>query len=182
MESSPVRPRLDSQEVHTAPMVDVSNRFWLYMMRLITKEVILWNEMINQDAVLYARKGVERMVFRPDICDKVVFQLGGKDPDRMAEAAVLVEKAGWDEININCGCPSNKAGEGEFGAVLMKEPELVSEIATKMQAKVNVPVSVKCRLGVDDLDDYEYAYNFVKSISENSSVKRFYIHARKVYL
>ena len=101
----------------------------------------------------------------------------------MAMAAkIAAEDYGYDEININCGCPSNKTRDGCFGAVLMFDPKLVAEITRSMQKAVNVPVTVKCRLGVDDLDKYEDVNNFIRIVSHEGGVEKFIIHARKCFL
>ena len=100
--------------------------------------------MIHMNAVIYARKGQELMCHKSEGESPVVYQLGGNDPDNMATAAKIAENYGFDEININCGCPSTKAGKGAFGATLMKDPLRVAEIASKMQSEVSVPVTVKC--------------------------------------
>ena len=100
----------------------------------------------------------------------------------MAQAAKIVEEYGYDEVNINCGCPSNKTRDGCFGAVLMFDPKLVAEITRAMQKAVNIPVTVKCRLGVDKMDKYEDVHNFIRVVSHEGGVNKFIIHARKCLL
>jgi tRNA-dihydrouridine synthase A len=100
----------------------------------------------------------------------------------MAQAAKIVEEYGYDEVNVNCGCPSNKTRDGCFGAVLMFDPQLVARITRSMQKSVNIPVTVKCRLGVDDMDKYEEVKNFIKIVSHEGGVTKFIIHARKCFL
>lgn len=109
-------------------------------------------------------------------------QFGGSDPKKLANAAKIVEKYGYDEINLNCGCPSPKVTKNRFGACLMNEPQLVAECVREMEAVVKIPITVKCRIGVDHNDDYEFLYNFVKIVSSNTQCKHFIIHARKAFL
>ena len=174
-----IRLLMESREVHIAPMVDVSNQFFRFLMRKLTRRVVLWNEMLHCNAVVHGDRSL--MLARPEE-GPTVFQLGGNDPEKMASAAKLADEAGFSEVNINCGCPSNKAGKSQFGAVLMKDPELVARIASAMRDAVRCEVSVKCRLGVDDLDTYEYARDFLSAVHDGSGVTKFYIHARKVFL
>jgi tRNA-dihydrouridine synthase A len=100
----------------------------------------------------------------------------------MAQAAKVAQDFGFDEVNVNCGCPSNKTRDGCFGAILMFDPELVAQITSEMRKLVTIPVTVKCRLGVDDKDKWEDVINFIKIVSEKGGVNKFIIHARKAYL
>jgi len=111
----------------------------------------------------------------------VVVQLGGNDPTLLGAAASLCELKGFDQINLNCGCPSNRVQDGKFGACLMLEPELVRDCCAEMKRRVQIPVTVKCRLGVDDHDSYENLENFI-SIVSSSGVDEFVVHARKAIL
>ncbi len=111
----------------------------------------------------------------------VVVQLGGSDPVKMAKAASICAAMGYNEININCGCPSPKVKEGAFGAVLMNEPKTVADIVAEMKKLVSVPVTVKCRLGVDDHDSYEEVSKFITTVSA-AGASHFIIHARKAFL
>ncbi len=112
----------------------------------------------------------------------MVCQIGGNNPEKMAMAAKICEEYGYDEVNLNCGCPSNKTVNGCFGAVLMFDPKLVASITKEMLRTINIPVTVKCRLGVDDLDKYEDIKNFIKIVSTEGGVQKFIIHARKCLL
>lgn len=112
----------------------------------------------------------------------MVFQIGGNNPESLAKCAVKCEELGYDEMNINIGCPSERVQNGAFGACLMKEPELVSEGVAAMIKAVKILVTIKTRLGVDDLDSYEFVYDFVTKTSEKGGVKHFIMHARKAYL
>lgn len=114
----------------------------------------------------------------------VVVQLGGSDPKHMAQAAEILEGQGYSEININVGCPSAAVKAGDFGAVLMKTPDKVAEVLREMQSAVSIPITIKCRLGVDDLDTYEFLYRFVDTVTSKSSKKlpHLIVHARKCIL
>lgn len=103
--------------------------------------------------------------------------MGGNDPIKMGMAAKIVQDFGYDEVNVNCGCPSNKTRDGCFGAILMFDPELVAKITTEMRKQVTIPVSVKCRLGVDDKDKWDDVVNFIRIVSEQGGVTKFIIHA-----
>eukprot|EP01064_Diplonema_japonicum_P020638 TRINITY_DN30230_c0_g1_i1.p1 TRINITY_DN30230_c0_g1~~TRINITY_DN30230_c0_g1_i1.p1 ORF type:complete len:377 (+),score=34.51 TRINITY_DN30230_c0_g1_i1:40-1170(+) len=172
-------------QVHIAPMVDVSNRYFRTFMKLISPRVVVWSEMIKDDAILYNKDDPAKMAWllgKREGEGRTVFQLGGSDPTRLAEAASIVEAWGYDEINLNVGCPSNRvACKGEFGASLMKNPDLVRACLKSMKSSVTIPVTVKTRLGVDDFDTPEYILNFINTISE-SGCDHYYIHARKAWL
>eukprot|EP01060_Flectonema_neradi_P015540 TRINITY_DN22175_c0_g1_i1.p1 TRINITY_DN22175_c0_g1~~TRINITY_DN22175_c0_g1_i1.p1 ORF type:complete len:392 (+),score=53.16 TRINITY_DN22175_c0_g1_i1:288-1463(+) len=173
--------------VHIAPMIDVSNRYFRSFFRILSKNVVLWTEMVKDDAILYNVTDPQKLEWLLGKCDsesKVVFQLGGSDPERLAQAAKVVEDWGYDEINLNVGCPSERVaqkGEISFGAALMLKPELVRDCIAAMQAAVSVPVTVKCRLGVDDFDSPEFTRSFIETVAQ-SGCKHFYIHARKAWL
>ena len=138
-------------------MIDISNTHFRYFIRLITKTSIIYTEMLHHDAVIHS-KGL--LPFSPEE-HPVVLQLGGSDPEKLAEAAVLGEKYGYDEVNLNIGCPSPRVQKGSFGVCLMKEPDLVKKCMETMRKAVKIPCTVKCRLGVDDFDSYEFAKDFV---------------------
>ena len=108
-------------------------------------------------------------------------QLGGNDPVKLSEAAVISENYGYDEINLNIGCPSSKVQSGEFGAVLMKNPKLVAKCVIAIKNKVNIPLSVKCRIGIDDMDEEKDLSTFIKKVSE-AGCNIFIVHARKAWL
>lgn len=165
-----------------APMVDISDRHFRYFMRLLSKRCFLYTEMLNEHAILYASKGRDSLLSFSPNQHPVVCQIGGNSPEKMALAAKIVEDYGYDEVNVNCGCPSNKTRDGCFGAVLMFKPKLVAEITREMNRAVNIPVTVKCRLGVDDLDKYEDVKEFIRTVSQEGGVSKFIIHARKCFL
>ena len=165
-----------------APMVDVSDKYFRHFMRLLTKHSFLYTEMLNEHAVIHACQGRERLLGFTDIQHPVVCQLGGNDPIKMGQAAKIVQEWGYDEVNVNCGCPSNKTVSGSFGAVLMFDAKLVANICKEMRKQCSIPVTVKCRLGVDDHDKWENIVNFIKVVSEEGGITKFIIHARKAFL
>ena len=112
----------------------------------------------------------------------LVIQVGGNDPQKLAECAVKCQDLGYDEVNINIGCPSSRVQSGAFGACLMKEPDLVAECVLAMRNAVTIPITIKTRLGVDEFDSYEFAHDFVKKTSEKGGVTHYIMHARKAYL
>ena len=135
-----------------APMMDYSDRHDRYLMRLFSKNAVLYTEMVSIQALLHG--DANRFLMHHPSENPVALQLGGSDPVEMAKGALLGESAGFDEININVGCPSSRVQAGQFGACLMKEPDLVSQVFQMMQEKVNIPVTIKCRLGIDNNEDY----------------------------
>ena len=171
-----------NHRVSIAPMLDITNTHYRTFARLLTSYSILYTEMIHCDTILNSKFVDAYLSFDP-VQHPVVLQLGGSNPDHLAKAAKLaVEKYGYDEINLNCGCPSPRVTCGSFGACLMKEPELVSECINAIKAVVSVPVHIKCRLGVDEHDSYEFARNFIATLSSKTNMDHFIIHARKAYL
>lgn len=167
--------------VSIAPMLDVTDRNFRVMIRFLTKKVTLYTDMVHADTILFSKFAASKLRIHP-LERPVVMQLGGSNPVHLAKAAVLCERAGYDEINLNVGCPSPRVQKGAFGACLMKEPELVAKCVSAMEAVVSVPVTVKCRLGVDEFDSYEFMRNFVEVVGAGTNCKHFIIHARKAYL
>ena len=165
-----------------APMLDITNTHYRTFARLLTSHSMLYTEMIHCDTILNSKFVDAYLSFDP-VQHPVVLQLGGSNPEHLAKAAKLaVDQYGYDEINLNCGCPSPRVTCGSFGACLMKEPELVCECINAIRAVVSVPVHIKCRLGVDEHDTYEFARNFIASISAKTKMDHFIIHARKAFL
>jgi tRNA-dihydrouridine synthase A len=146
-----------------------------YLLRLISKKVFLYTEMVTTGAILYG-KCFHQLEFNKEE-HPVAIQLGGSDVDDLVKSAKIAEDYGYDEINLNVGCPSDRVQKGRFGACLMLEPEHVAECLNAMQTNVKVPVTIKCRLGVDHHEDYEFLYNFV-NIVQDAGIKHFIIHAR----
>ena len=158
-----------------APMMQYTDMHDRYLLRLISKKVFLYTEMVTTGAVLYG-KCFHQLEFNKEE-HPVAIQLGGSDVDDLVKSAKIAEVYGYDEINLNVGCPSDRVQKGRFGACLMLEPDHVAECLNAMQTNVKVPVSIKCRLGVDHHEDYEFLYNFV-DIVQNAGIKHFIIHAR----
>jgi tRNA-dihydrouridine synthase A len=165
--------------VSVAPMMDRTDRHFRWMMRQIAPRVLLWSEMVTTGAVLHGDR--EKVLGHAPDEGPVVLQLGGDDPRALAEAARIGVDAGYDEINLNCGCPSDRVQQGAFGAVLMKTPERVAEAVAAMRAAVDVPVTVKHRIGVDDVDTYAHMLHFVDTVAA-AGCTRFTVHARKAWL
>ena len=167
------------RKVSVAPMMDCTDRHERYFLRLISKNILLYTEMIVSEAI---DRGDKKKLLSFNINEKpVALQLGGSSPKLLSNAAKLGEEFGYDEINLNLGCPSKKVQKKRFGACLMKEPDLVAECLVEMQNKTNLPVTIKTRIGYDDIDDYENLYNFINKL-KNTGVSTFIIHARKAVL
>ena len=158
-----------------APMMQYTDMHDRYLLRLISKKVFLYTEMVTTGAILYG-KCFHQLEFNKEE-HPVAVQLGGSDVNDLVKSAKIAEDYGYDEINLNVGCPSDRVQKGRFGACLMLEPDHVAECLNKMQTNVKVPVTIKCRLGVDHHEDYEFLYNFV-NIVQNAGIKHFIIHAR----
>ncbi len=162
-----------------APMMDYTDRHCRYLLRLLSPHALLYTEMVTAQAV--AHGDIERLLGFDPAEHPVALQLGGSDPKLLADAARIGERRGYDEINLNVGCPSDRVQSGRFGACLMAEPELVADCMRAMREAVKVPVTVKCRIGIDDRDDYAFFERFVSVVRE-AGVKVFIVHARKAHL
>lgn len=160
-------------------MMDRTDRFFRLFMRQITRHTLLYTEMVTARAVLHGDR--DRLLGYDDTEHPISLQLGGSDPAQMARCAKIAEEWGYDEVNINVGCPSSRVQSGAFGACLMKTPELVAACFSEMQAATAIPVTVKHRIGVDDLDRYEDMARFVDIVSQ-AGCQRFSVHARKAWL
>ena len=165
--------------VAVAPMMDWTDRHCRYFMRLISPRVRLYTEMVTAAAILRGDRD-HLLAFDPSE-SPLTLQLGGSDPEQMAEAAAIAVGYGYDEINMNVGCPSDRVRSGRFGACLMAEPERVRDCVDAMQAEVAVPVTVKSRIGIDDHDDYGFLRHFVEVV-RGGQCRVFVIHARKAIL
>ena len=170
-------------EVSVAPMMEWTYRQYRYFMRMLTRRTILYTEMVCDDTLVW-RKDAHGSFLGFDDCEHpIVAQLGGNRPETLGDAAALCETFGYDEVNINVGGPSTKVSRHEFGARLMYKPELVRDITYEMRRRVQIPVTVKCRLGVDCKDTYEDLCRFVDIVScGGRNVTHFIIHARKCML
>ncbi|MCU4675510.1 tRNA dihydrouridine(20/20a) synthase DusA [Catenovulum sp. 2E275] len=161
-----------------APMLDWTDRHCRYFYRVMSKQAVLYTEMVTTGAIIYG-KGDYLQFHQAE--HPVVLQLGGSDPADMAKAAVTAQKYGYDEININVGCPSDRVQNGRFGACLMAEPDTVSDCLIAMQQACDLPVTVKSRIGIDDFDSYEFLTQFVEKV-QNAGCQHFIVHARKAWL
>ncbi len=160
-------------------MMDCTDRHERYFLRLISKNVLLYTEMIVSEAI---DRGDKKKLLSFNIKEKPVsLQLGGSSPKLLANASKLGEEFGYNEINLNLGCPSKKVQKNKFGACLIKEPNLVADCLSEMQAKTKLPVTVKTRIGYDNVEDYENLYNFINTL-KSTGVKTFIVHARKAVL
>jgi tRNA-dihydrouridine synthase A len=162
-----------------APMMDWTDRHCRVLHRTLTARALVYTEMLTTGAVLHGDR--ERLLAFDAGEHPVALQLGGSEPAELAAAARIGEAQGYDEINLNVGCPSDRVQSGRFGACLMREPELVSEAVAAMAAAVKVPVTVKCRIGVDEQDPQESLFRLV-DLSAQAGVRRFIVHARKALL
>ena len=168
-----------NRKVSVAPMMDCTDRHERYFLRLISKNTLLYTEMIVDEAI---SRGDKKKLLEFNINEKpVALQLGGSSPKLLSEATKIGEDFGYDEINLNLGCPSRKVEKNKFGACLMKEPNLVAECLSKMQAITKITITFNTRIGYDDLEDYENLYNFISTL-KSTGVKTFIIHASKAML
>jgi tRNA-dihydrouridine synthase A len=162
-----------------APMMDWTDRHCRVFHRQMTRRAMLYTEMVTAPAIVHGPKA-RLLDYSPDE-HPVALQLGGSDPRELAQAVRLSQPWGYDEINLNCGCPSDRVKSGCFGAVLMERPALVAEILSAMQAETNVPVTVKCRIGVDDQDPETILPHFIETVA-GVGIRHIIIHARKAWL
>lgn len=160
-------------------MLDWSDRHFRYLLRLMSKNILLYTEMLTVGALIHGDR--ERFLNYSEEERPVALQLGGSDPDDLATCAKWVEQAGYNEVNLNVGCPSNRVQAGAFGVCLMLRPQLVADCIAAMQQAVSIPVTVKTRIGVDHNDSYEELVNFVGTVAE-TGCETFIIHARKAWL
>ena len=168
-----------NRKVSVAPMMDCTDRHERFFLRLISKNTLLYTEMVVSEAI---NRGDKKKLLEFNINEKpVALQIGGSSPRLLAEASKIGEDFGYDEINLNLGCPSKKVEKNKFGACLMKEPNLVADCLSKMQSATKLPVTIKTRIGYDNVEDYENFYNFISTL-RNTGVKTFIIHSRKAIL
>lgn len=160
-------------------MLDWTNRHCRYFHRLITRHAVLYTEMVTTGAIIHGDR--QRFLAFDPSEHPVALQLGGSDPNDLSQCAKIGEEYGYDEINLNIGCPSDRVQSGSFGACLMAQPELVAECCHAMINTCQIPITVKCRIGIDDQDDYEDLQNFITQVS-GAGVTTFIIHARKAWL
>ena len=172
-------PEALSRRIAVAPMMDWTDRHDRFFLRLITRRALLYTEMITTGAVIHGDR--KRLLgFSPEE-RPLALQVGGSDPAQLAESARIAEGFGYDEVNVNCGCPSDRVQEGRFGACLMGAPALVARGVEAMRRATRLPVTVKCRIGIDDRDSYEDLRRFVETVAA-AGCGTFIVHARKAWL
>jgi tRNA-dihydrouridine synthase A len=167
------------RRLSVAPMMDWTDRHCRVFHRQITRHTWLYTEMVTTGALVYG--DVERHLRYDDIEHPVALQLGGSEPADLAKSAKLGEQWGYDEINLNCGCPSERVQKGAFGACLMSEPKLVADCVKAMRDAVSIDVTVKHRIGIDKNEDYEFVRDFVGTIAQ-AGCRTFIVHARNAIL
>jgi tRNA-dihydrouridine synthase A len=160
-------------------MMDWTDRHCRFFHRVMTRRALLYTEMVSADAVLHGKRG-QLLDFSPEE-HPVALQLGGSDPVKLAEAASVAEAWGYDEVNLNVGCPSDRVQGGNFGACLMADPALVGRCVAAMIASVRIPVTVKCRIGIDDQDSEADLERFIAEVA-GAGCRTFVVHARKAWL
>ncbi|MFZ5724742.1 MAG: tRNA dihydrouridine(20/20a) synthase DusA [Pseudomonadota bacterium] len=175
----PATPSHSPWRLSVAPMMEWTDRHCRYFLRLLSRRTRLYTEMVTAPALLHG-DAARLLAFNGEE-HPVALQLGGSDPQQLARAAELGANAGYDEINLNVGCPSDRVQEGRFGACLMAEPQLVAECVAAMRARVRIPVTVKHRLGIDGHDSYEFTHGFVDTV-RRAGCEVFVVHARKAIL
>lgn len=171
-------PELDYR-FSVAPMMDWTDRHCRMFHRALSKKALLWTEMVTADAVIHGDR--ERLIGFSEAEHPLVLQLGGADPAKLAEASRIAEAFGYDEVNINCGCPSDRVQSGRFGACLMQEPATVAACVAAMREAVTIPVTVKCRVAVDEDPPRETLFGFVDQVAD-AGCEVFTVHARKAWL
>jgi tRNA-dihydrouridine synthase A len=168
-----------NRKISVAPMMDCTDRHDRFFLRLMSKNVMLYSEMVATKSALHGdRKRI--LSYSPEE-KPLALQVGGSDKKELSEVAKIAEDMGYDEININLGCPSKKVQKNKFGACLMKEPDLVSECINEMINSCKIPVTAKTRIGYDDIEDFEYLNNFINKMKV-AGCKTFILHARKAIL
>jgi len=170
---------VDGHRFCVAPMMDWTDRYQRYFMRLISRHAWLYTEMVTTGALIHGDQA-RHLDFDPSE-HPIALQLGGSKPKDLAMCSTLAEQWGYDEINLNVGCPSDRVQNGQFGACLMKSPQLVSDCVKAMRDACGLPITVKCRIGVDDQDSYEAFRDFIGTVAEGGC-DLFIVHARKAWL
>ena len=165
--------------VSVAPMMDCTDKHELYFLSLISKNIHLYTEMIVSNAIIKGDR--DKLLSFKKIVNPVTLQIGGSNPRELAESCKIAEDYGYNEINLNLGCPSKKVQKNKFGACLMKEPDLVAECINAMSNATKLPVSAKTRIGFNDIENFEFLKDFIFKI-KNAGSKKFVIHARRAIL
>ena len=168
-----------NKTVSVAPMMDCTDKHELYFLSLISKNIHLYTEMIVSNAIIKGDRN--KLLSFKKIKNPVTLQIGGSNPIELAEACKIAEGYGYNEINLNLGCPSKKVQKNKFGACLMKEPDLVADCISAMSNATKLPISAKTRIGYNDIENFEFLKNFILKI-KNAGSKKFIIHARRAIL
>ena len=168
-----------TKTVSVAPMMDCTDKHEIYFLSLISKNIHLYTEMIVANAII--RGDRNKLLSFKKISNPVTLQVGGSNPNELAEACKISEDYGYKEINLNLGCPSKKVQKNKFGACLMQEPELVARCIESMSKATNLPITIKTRIGYNDVEDFEFLKSFIQTTKDAGSQK-FIIHARKALL
>ncbi len=174
-----MKPKNTRPRISVAPMMDWTDKHCRRFLRLFSDDIILYTEMVTSQAIIHGDR--DYLLQFSEAEHPVVLQLGGSDPKQLAQCAAIGEQYGYDEINLNVGCPSDRVQAGRFGACLMKEPKLVADCIAAMQANTSLPVTVKTRIGVDEFDSYDFLVNFIDTV-HRSGCNTFILHARKAWL
>lgn len=173
-----------SHSVHAfavAPMMEMTDRYCRYFHHQLSGKALLYSEMVTTNAIIFGDKEHLLGFDLPDNVEPPVLQLGGSEPEALAKCAVIGEQFGYQQINMNVGCPSDRVQSGRFGACLMAEPELVADCVRAMREAVNLPVTVKCRVGIDRDDSYDLFAEFINTVAA-AGCDTFVVHARKAWL
>ena len=168
-----------NRRLSIAPMLDCTDRHERYFLRLLSKHILLYSEMVTTNALLHTDP--DQFLRHQEFEYPAVLQLGGSNPADLAKCSKMVEESGFQEVNLNCGCPSDRVQNGNFGACLMKDKDLVADCFKAMQDAVSIPVSIKCRIGVDEFDSWEFFRDFIGTIAD-AGCRVFIVHARKAWL
>ncbi|MDA0146067.1 tRNA dihydrouridine(20/20a) synthase DusA [Vibrio sp. RW] len=168
-----------ANRLSVAPMLDWTDRHCRYFHRLLSQQTLLYTEMVTTGAILH---GKGDFLEYNEQEHPLALQLGGSNPVDLAACAKLAGERGYDEVNLNVGCPSDRVQNGRFGACLMAEPDLVADCVSAMKEVTDIPITVKTRIGIDDQDSYEFLTKFVSTVSEKGGCEQFTIHARKAWL
>ncbi|MAH89640.1 MAG: tRNA dihydrouridine(20/20a) synthase DusA [Candidatus Pelagibacter sp.] len=168
-----------NKSISVAPMMDCTDKHEIYFLSLISKNVNLYTEMIVANAIL--RGDRNKLLSFKKISNPVILQVGGSNPSELAEVCKISEDYGYKEINLNLGCPSKKVQKNKFGACLMQEPDLVASCIEAMAHATKLPITIKTRIGYNDVEDFEFLKSFIKT-TKNAGSKKFIIHARKALL
>jgi tRNA-dihydrouridine synthase A len=171
---------LNPWRLSVAPMMDWTDRHCRFFHRLITRRTLLYTEMVTTGALLHG--DVPRHLYFDEQEHPVALQLGGSEPDDLARCAGLAQQWGYDEVNLNCGCPSERVQRGAFGACLMSEATLVGDCVAAMREATDLPVTVKHRIGVDRIESYDFVRDFVGTVAQRGGCRVFIVHARNAWL